>query len=244
MAQKNTDENTKTFSVKMPTWAWQLLNIIAESREHGTNGNDLVKKCLQFIIESAKLSGPVPTEFKTLLDMLRIDTAWHGAFNFADANARMDIAQVILILQQHDDEGNPMKGFGMVMIDKPYMPDAEPTMTTCVDDILERVTELGTPGNFRDLKKLEKHLGAESIRETLTIMSDAQLIDKLNEMDHDELPDLGNFTDFGRAIEYGKKTKAKQRRTPDGEAQRQLRIKFYDCDKETADEEAKRNDND
>ena len=44
------EANTKTFSVKVPTWAWQLLNIIAESREHGTNGNDLLKKCLMFVI--------------------------------------------------------------------------------------------------------------------------------------------------------------------------------------------------
>ena len=61
-------------------------------------------------------------------------------------------------------------------------------------------------------------------------MTNRQLIDKLNEMDHDELPDLGNFTDFGRAIEYGKKTKAKQRRTVDGEARRQQRIQFADTD--------------
>ena len=210
--QKQLEEgNTGTVSVKLHKWAIQLLDIIAESREHGTNANDLLKKCIEFIIETAKITGPVPPEMKTLIDMLKLDAAWHSAFNFGDVTATNDIAQVILILQQHDDEGNPMKGFGMVMIDKPYMPDAEPTMTTCVDDILERVTELGTPGNFRDLKKLEKHLGAESIRETLTIMSDAQLIDKLNEMDHDELPDLGNFTDFGRAIEYGKKTTGKQR---------------------------------
>ena len=116
----NSDEgNTKTFSVKVPLWAWQLLNIIAESREHGTNGNDLLKKCLMFIIETAEIDGPVPVEFQTLLNMLKLDTSWHGAFNFADAEARMDIAQIVLILQQHD--GNrPRQGFGLCMIDKPF----------------------------------------------------------------------------------------------------------------------------
>jgi hypothetical protein len=152
---------------------------------------------------------------------------------------------MILILQQHEGQGTtgkPREGYGMVMINKPFMGNA--TMTFCVDDILERVVEVSMKGLYRKLRQMGIVLGAESMRETLTAMCDAQLMAELDKEFQDELPQVGNFTDFGRAIEYGKKTKAKQRRTPDGEAQRQLRIKFYDCDKETADEEAKRNDND
>ena len=237
MANNQQEESTKTFSVKMPTWAWQLLNIIAESREHGTNGNDLVKKCLEFIIESAKVSGPVPPEFQVLLDMLKLDTAWHGGFNFADAAARMDIAQVVLILQQHDDQGNVRKGFGLAMIDRPFMGDSR--LTLCVDDILERVTEVATPGNYWTLREVGKQLDSDSIRETLTLLADAHRINHLNAMDRDELPKMGNFSDFGRAIEYGKKTKTKQHRTIDGEAMRQARLQFTDDDRHIADYEAK-----
>lgn len=229
------DENTKTFSVKMPSWSWQLLNIIAESREHGTNGNDLLKKCLEFVIESAKISGPVPPEFRALLDMLKIDTAWHGGFNFSDAAARMDVAQVVLILQQHDDKGRPRKGFGLAMVDKPFM--GESRITLCVDDILERVTEVATPGNYKKLRWLGIKLGTESIRETLTTLADAQTLVLLEESYREELPQMGTYSDFGKNIEYAQRTKIKQRRTPDGEAQRQQRIVFEKEDAETAENE-------
>lgn len=229
------DENTKTFSVKMPSWSWQLLNIIAESREHGTNGNDLLKKCLEFVIESAKISGPVPPEFRALLDMLKLDTSWHGGFNFADAAARMDVAQVVLILQQHDDNGRPRKGFGLAMVDKPFMGDSR--ITLCVDDILERVTEVATPGNYKKLRWLGIKLCTESIRETLTTLADAQTLVLLEESYREELPQMGTYSDFGKKIEYAQRTKIKQRRTPDGEAQRQQRIVFGNEDAETSENE-------
>jgi hypothetical protein len=237
--QQNNEENTKTFSVKMPTWSWQLLNIIAESREHGTNGNDLVKKCLEFIIESAKISGPVPPEYRVLLDMLKLDTSWHGAFNFADAAAQTDIAQVVLILQQHDEQGKPRKGFGLAMIDKPFLPGETPTMTLCVDEILERITEVATPGNYRRLRWLGIKLNTESIRETLTLLADEQTIASLDDDMRNELPTLDNMTDNGKHIEYGKRTKQTKRRTPDSEYMRQQRIAFADEDKELADNESK-----
>ena len=236
--QQNNDERTKTFSVKVPTWAWQLLNIIAESREHGTNGNDLVKKCLLFIIESAKINGPVPQEFRVLLDMLRLDTSWHGAFNFADTSVQNDIAQIVLILQQHDEKGEPRKGFGLAMIDRPFMGDSR--ITLCVDDILERVTEVATPGNYRRLRWLGIKMGTDSIRETLTTLADAQTLVELDEDMRNELPKMGNLSESGRRIEYDKRTKAKHHRTPDGEAMRQQRIAFTNEDRETTDEEVKR----
>ena len=231
------EQNNKTFSVKVPTWAYQLINIIAESREHGSNGNDLLKKCLMFVIESAKIDGPVPVEFKTLLNMLKLDTAWHNAFNFADAGATMDIAQIVLILQQRNEDGTPRKGFGLCMIDKPFMPNATPTMTLCVDEILEKVTEVSMPGLYNLLRKVGLKINSLSVRETLTTMCDAQLVDSLDEEFSGELPQMGNYSDFGRAIEYANRKKTKQHRTIDGEAARQQRIQWNENDKQTAEAE-------
>lgn len=232
----NSDEgNTKTFSVKVPLWAWQLLNIIAESREHGTNGNDLLKKCLMFIIETAKIDGPVPLEFQTLLNMLKLDTSWHGAFNFADAEARMDIAQIVLILQQHD--GNrPRQGFGLCMIDKPFC--GESTITYCVDDILERVTEVSMPGLYKELRQAGVALESQSVRETLTHLCNAAIVEFLNELDAAEMPQVGTFHDFGKAVEYGNPTKRKPHRTPDSLANSQQTIKFDETDQARALEES------
>jgi hypothetical protein len=142
--QKQREEGgTVTLSVKIPIWMADQLNAIAKTRGDNINANHLLALCLQFIVESAKHNGPIAPEFQTLLNMLKIDAAWCNVFNFSKVDAQMDVAQCILVLQQHDGK-QPRKGFGLMMIDKPFMGDS--TYTTCVDDILERVAEVSMPG--------------------------------------------------------------------------------------------------
>ena len=132
--QKQREEGgTVTLSVKIPIWMADQLNAIAKTRGDNINANHLLALCLQFIVESAKHNGPIAPEFQTLLNMLKMDAAWCNAFNFSKVDAQMDVAQCILVLQQHDGK-QPRKGFGLMMIDKPFMGDS--TYTTCVDDIL------------------------------------------------------------------------------------------------------------
>ena len=149
----------------------------------------------------------------------------------------MDVAQVILVLQQHDKDG-ARQGFGLAMIDKPFLPGEKPNMTFCVDDILERVAEVSMKGLYRDLRQVGVALETESLRETLTMMCDAQLLAHLDESDRGELPQVGDFHDFGKQIQYGRKTKRKPHRTPDSLANSQQRIVFDDDDREVADMES------
>ena len=100
------------------------------------------------------------------------------------------------------------------------------------------MTEVATPGNYRRLRWLGIKLNTESIRETLTLLADAQTIASLDEDMRNELPALDNMTENGKPIEYGKRTKQTKRRTPDSEARRQQRIVFGDDDRDTADMEA------
>ena len=225
----------KNVSTKVPVWVAELLNIICASR--GTDIYGLLKLVLEFIIETAKVSGPVPPQMQTILHMLKMDVDWNRAFAFSDPTAQMDVAQVILILQQHDGK-QPRKGFGLAMIDKPFLPGETPKMTLCVDDILERVAEVSMKGLYRDLRQVGVALQTDSLRETLTMMCDAQILSHLNELDAEEMPGVGDFHDFGRQIEYGKKHKRKPHRTPDSVANSQQRIRFDDNDRETADCEA------
>lgn len=230
--QKQVQEGgNATLSVKVPVWVADLLNIIAEGLQHGTNGNDLLRKCLEFVIETAKCDGPVPPEMKTLLNMLKLDKSWHNSFNFADVTRQLDIAQIVLILQQPE-----RKGFGLAMIDKPFM--GATRMTLCVDDILERIAEVSMKGLYKELRQIGVIYQSDSLRETLTMMCDAQLIDHLKQMDDAELPGYGEHHDFGRAIEYGRKHKRIHHKSPDSIAQQQS-IKFGDIDREVADYEAK-----
>jgi len=227
--QKQVQEGgNATLSVKVTQEVYDLLNILAEGLQHGTNANDLLKMFVQAFIESAKHSGPVSNDMRLLLDMLKMDAGWNRAFNFADVQARSEIAQMVLILQQPG-----RKGFGMVMIDRPFNGDAR--QTYCVDDILERIVEVAMRGLYRELRQMGISLGTESMRETLTVMCDAQKIADLDRDMTEQGPQMGNFTDFGRAIEYDQRTKQKKHRTPDGEAMRQQRIVFDDYDRTTTD---------
>lgn len=207
--QKQVNEGgNATLSVKVSQETYDLLNILAEGLEHGTNANDLLKMFIHAFIESAKHTGPVSPEMQTLLNMLKIDEGWNRAFNFADPNAQTEIAQVVLILQQPG-----RKGFGLTMIDRPFMGDAR--QTYCVDDILERIAEVSMKGLYKELRQVGVEYETESLRETLTLMADALIIKHLDEANMSEGPQLGNFSDFGRAIEYGKRTKRKKHFTPD-----------------------------
>jgi hypothetical protein len=227
--QKQVQEGgNATLSVKVTQETYELLNILAEGLQHGTNANDLLKMFVHAFIESAKHCGPVSPEMQMLLDMLRLEEGWHKHFNFADVTSQKQVAQVVLILQQPG-----RKGFGLTMIDRPYMDASHQTL--CVDDILERVVEVSMKGLYQELRDIGNRLGTQSMRETLTILCDSYRIAQMDNDFADELPQLGNYSDFGRAIEYGQRTKQKKHLTPDSIQQR---IVFGDDDRQTADMEA------
>ena len=230
--QKQVNEGgNATLSVKVSQETYDLLNILAEGLQHGTNANDLLKMFVQAFIESAKHTGPVSPEIRLLLDMLKMDAGWNQAFNFADVTKQKQVAQVILILEQPGRDG-----YGAVLINRPLMPNTKPYMTYCVDEILERITEVSMKGLYQELRDIGSELESESMRETLFTLCDSYKLAKMDRDMQDELPQLGNYSDFGRAIEYGKRTKRKKHLTPDSIQQH---IVFGDDDREVADMEAK-----
>lgn len=229
--QKQVNEGgNATLSVKVTQETYDLLNILAEGLHHGTNANDLLKMFVHAFIESAKHCGPVSPDMQLLLDMLRLEEGWHKHFNFADVNAQKQVAQVVLILQQPG-----RKGFGMAMIDRPYLPDAS-YQTLCVDDILERVVDVSMKGLYQELRDIGNSIGTHSMRETLTILCDSYRLAQMDNDIQDALPKLGTYSDFGRAIEYGQRTKRKKHLTPDSI---QTHIVFEDDDRNVADLEVK-----
>lgn len=228
--QQVKDGGNATLSVKVTQETYELLNILAEGLQHGTNANDLLKMFVHAFIESAKHCGPVSPDMQLLLDMLKVEDGWHNAFNFADVNSQKRIAQVVLILEHPG-----RKGFGMVLVNRPYLPDQKPYMTYCVDDILERVTEVSMKGLYQRLRDIGNEIGTKSLRETLMKLIEDYKKHSTWLQFEEEGPQLGNYADFGRAIEYGQRTKRKKHLTPDSI---QTHIVFGDDDRELADMEA------
>ena len=228
------NDGTATVACKVPATWIPLLKLIAASRDAVIN--DLLKMCLHFIIETAKLTTEPSPEMRALLNMMRVDANWASMFNYV-SNGRLDVAQAILILQQSKD-GKPREGFGMAMFNKPFMGEGYQTLSK--DEILERVVEIAMGyDDYKHLRDIGEYLGTGSIRETLSHMIDAQLIHNLNESDSEELPGYGEFHDFGKMLKYGNKYVRKPRRTPDSLANSQQRIVFDDFDREVAGYEVK-----
>lgn len=237
--QKQQD-GTYTVSVKMSAQQVELLNAICNAL--GVNSYQIFQMFFYTLTKAASPMHELSPEIRKLMTMMETDAGWAEAFNMANPS-KLDVAQVILILQQKGK-----RGFGAVMIDRPLMkapdkvdeldPDrADPQMTECVDDILERVTEVTMHGIYRRLSLLGARMGCNHLSDVLLTMIDDQTTIELEEESKVEMKGEAQYDIRGRRIEYGKRTKAKQHRTPDSLAMDQ-RIKFDDDDKALADMEA------
>jgi hypothetical protein len=182
------------------------------------------------IIRAAAPMHELDPRIQKLLTMMESDAGWQRAFNIANPNG-LKVAQVVLILEQ---EGR--KGFGALMIDRPFCGDAR--QTECVDEILERVTQVTMHGIYRRLRDMGVVMECQSLSDVLLTMIDEQTNLNFGEGFRAEMPGMGDHADNGRQVAYGKKSKAKQHRTPDSYAQDQ-RIKWNDNDREVSDYEAK-----
>ena len=220
-------DGTYTVSVKMSAQQVELLNAICNVL--GVNSYQIFQMFFYTLTKAASPMHELSPEIRKLMTLMETDASWAEAFNLANPN-ELDVAQAILILHQKDK-----KGFGAVMIDRPFFDDAR--MTECVDDILERVAEVTMHGIYRRLRLLGAKMDCNNLSDVLLTMIDAQTILELEEESKVEMKGEAMYDQRGRKIEYGKRTKAKQHRTPDSVA-RDQRIIFGDDDKALADAEA------
>jgi hypothetical protein len=223
-------EETKRFEglgTKIDPAMYEVLNACCDAL--GVDVYHLLQWFAYTIIRAAAPMHELDPRIQKLLAMMESDAGWQQAFNLANPNG-LKVAQAILILEQ---EGR--KGFGAVMIDRPFMGDAR--QTECVDTILERVTEVTMRGIYRRLRMMGAKMECQNLSDVLLTMIDAQTILDLDEGFRAELPGMGEYAINGRPIDYGKKSKAKQHRTPDSLA-RDQRIKLDDYDREVSDYEA------
>jgi hypothetical protein len=226
--QKQKD-GTYTVSVKMSAQQVELLNAICNVL--GVNSYQIFQMFFFTLMRAASPMHELDPRIQKLMTFMETDASWSEAFNMANPNG-LRVARVILILEQEDK-----KGFGAVMIDKPNLPGEKPQMTECVDEILERVTEATMIGIYNRLRRLGARLHCEHLSDILLTMIDAQSLLLTEEENRFEMKGDAMYDARGRKIEYGKRTKAKQHRTPDSVA-RDQRIIFDDDDKALAEMEA------
>ena len=228
---KDNEESYELVQTKVPKHVKQLIDILSEMR--GMSTYELLQLLINGYISYAKASTEVPDEFRHLYESLKFDAAWNNAYNFASPTAQQDIAQMILVLQQPG-----RNGFGMMMVNKPFMSDAYQTM--CMPEIVQRVLEIAL--GFRDfvsLRQMVVYHEASDVLDMIRKMIVAQYILDIEDSDREELPGMGNNHDWGRSMDDIQKFKRKPHRTPDSVANQQQTIQWTDDDREIADYEAK-----
>ena len=228
MSNNGDNRKYEGVSVKLSPDQYVLLNAICEAL--GVNTYQIFQMFFYTLCKAAAPMHELSPEIRKIMTLMETDVGWANAFNLANPND-LDVAQVVLILQQKDK-----RGFGAVMVDKPWM--SETRMTECADDILERVTEVTMHGIYRRLRLVGGMMKCNNLSDVLLDLIERQSKDLREEDDRIQMQGEAQFTDSGKRIEYGKRTKAKHHRTPDGEAMRQQRIVFTDEDREIADREA------
>lgn len=233
---QNNKENYVLLQTKISPQQADLLDAICNAL--GVNTYQIFQMFFYTLCKASAPMHELSPEIRKLMTLMETDAGWAEAFNMANPE-RLKVAQAVLILEQQDH-----KGFGAVMIDKPFMSDAR--MTECVDDILERTCEVTMHGIYRRLRLFGARMDCKNLSDVLLTMIDAQTIMEMDEESKVEMKGEALYDYRGRPIKYGARTKAKQHRTPDSLANdqriKQQTIVFDDSDRETADNEAELND--
>ena len=231
MSQNNKD-NYALLQTKISPQQAELLDAICNAL--GVNTYQIFQMFFYTLCKASAPMHELSPEIRKLMTLMETDAGWAEAFNMANPD-RLKVAQVVLILEQKNH-----KGFGAVMIDRPFMSDAR--MTECVDDILERVCEVTMHGIYRRLRLIGAEHDCKNLSDILLTMVDAQTILDMDEASKVEMKGEALYDYRGRPIKYGARTKAKQHRTPDSLAAdqriKQATIVFDDFDREAADTEA------
>jgi hypothetical protein len=226
--KQNNKEMFKVISTKISPDTAEQLDAICEAMKVDTY--HIFQWFVQALVRMASPMHQLSPDIQKLMAVLESSISWQQAFNICAPNKQLDIAQMVLILQDKDK-----KGFGTVMLDKPFMDRCK--QTESVDDILERTIEVCMPGVYRRLRALAVDMDCHSLSELLITLIDEQSRANLDRDNIEQMQGQNDFTDYGKQIAYGKKTKSTHRRTLDMYDKQQT-IVFTDIDKDLADMEA------
>lgn len=202
---KTKDERFEQLGTKIDPSMAEVLNACCDAM--GVDVYHLLQWFAYVVVKASSDLHALDPRIQKLMTMLDRDAGWQNAFNLCNPD-RLKVAQVVLILEQDNH-----KGFGAVMVDKPFFNEAR--QTECVDDILERVCEVTMSGIYRRVRQMGADMECNNLSDVLLTMLDAQDILNAEERDAAEGPQMGDVAQNGKVLAYGKRTKRKKHYTPD-----------------------------
>jgi hypothetical protein len=221
---KTKDERFEQLGTKIDPAMAEVLNACCDAM--GVDVYHLLQWFAYTIVKASTPMHNLDPRIQKLMTMLDRDAGWQNAFNLCNPD-KLKVAQVVLILEQ---QGH--KGFGAVMIDKPWM-GAMMRQTECVDDILERVCEVTMSGIYRRLRVMGADMECNNLSDILLTMLDVQDLLNAEERDTSEGPQMGDIAPNGKAVAYGKRTKRKKHFTPDTMPTQRTIFEDFDRDQGT-----------
>ena len=212
-------ERYEPCGTKISPEAAVLWNEICDSLE--TDTYHMLQWFIYTMIRASSRDHALSSDMQRLLTLMDADYVWQRHINLAAPSGKPDIAQIVAIVQE---EGK--QGAAATMIDKPYLP-GRARQTECVDDIVERVLEVCMPGVARRLRSLAKKMKCRSVSALLITMAEEQAALLLAEEDYNEMRGTADYHDYGRRVEYGKRTKRTRHTSPNNYPTQSL---FSDAD--------------
>ena len=203
---KTKDERFEQLGTKIDPAMAKVLNACCDAM--GVDVYHLLQWFCYTIVKASSPMHELDPRIQKLMVMLDRDAGWQTAFNLCNPD-KLKVARVILILEQENH-----KGFGAVMVDKPWM-GAMMNQTECVDEILERVCEVTMPGIYNKIRRMGADMDCNNLSDILLTMLDVQELLNAEERDAIEGPQMGDIAQNGKAVAYGKITKRMKHFTPD-----------------------------
>lgn len=229
-------EKYKVLNTKVTVAMAEQLSRIARAKN--IEIYELLQLCCWFLIRMTSPQHNLSEEMEKLMTIFHSEPDWEKAFNLCNPSADNEIVHEILILQQEVNVGTtenqgPRKGFGAVMITKPWMGIWQ--QTECVESIMETVTKACVPGIYKRLRFLGEEIGSDSIVDILINLLDNAIIEKRNENDRREIEQAVTMQN-GQDYRYGRRTRQTKKRTPDDDIEQTV-IRFDAYDRSLAEEE-------
>ena len=226
--QQNNEQKFEVMATKVDPQSAVVINTICETL--GTNVYTLLQHFLYTMIRMASDDHSVSPDIQKLMKIFDTPGPWANAINVCAPGSRRSISQVILIMEEQGKQG-----FAMTMLNKPFCGDI--TQTDNVNKIVERTIEVGMYGLYKDIRLMKAEMETNNISDLLLKMLDDQQRLNVTEEERQEMAGVAMYNEYGRRLEYGKKTKRFKHRTPDSLAPDRNRILFDDFDREAADYE-------
>ena len=187
IGDQKTSEKFTVLGTKISPETAELLNTICQTMQ--VDAYHLMQWFVYTLIKASSPQHELTPEIRKIMALLEADTGWQQALNLANPQ-KLRVAQVVLILEQENH-----KGFGAVMIDKPWMGQSTQT--------------------YRRLRLLGGSMGAEHLSDILLTMIEDQINMDQERSTLSEVQGPDNVAGNGRPYAYGAKTKTRQHRSPD-----------------------------